>query len=137
MIETKEAYIKAQRTGRSKRLDQASRNELWNVFDLYMRRCKECRVMDVDQAESMCAKKIAQEPSLRHYHSILVDECQDLRSPAYRLLRALAGEQREDDIFFSGDARQRIYKGKTSLNQCGIVVNNRSNTLKLNYRTTA
>ena len=66
-----------------------------------------------------------------------MDECQDLRSTAYRMLRAIAGPQHQDDLYFSGDSRQRIYHGQTSLSQCGIVVNNRSSMLKLNYRTTS
>ena len=135
-IKTKETYYKAQRTGRSKRLDQASREQLWKVFEIYQTRCKEQKIMDTDWAQNMCAESCLGK-KLYRYYSILVDECQDLRAPAYRMLRALAGDQRQDDIFFSGDARQRIYKGRASLSQCGIMINNRSNTLKLNYRTTA
>ncbi len=67
----------------------------------------------------------------------MIDECQDFRAPAFRFLRSLAGIQHEDDIYLSGDSRQRIYGGQTSLSQCGIVINNRSTVLKLNYRTTA
>ena len=53
------------------------------------------------------------------------------------MLRALAGEPHENDLYLSGDSRQRIYNSRTSLSQCGIVINNRSKNLKLNYRTTA
>ena len=52
------------------------------------------------------------------------------------MLRVLAGEQRKNDMYLSGDTRQRIYGGRISLSQCGININNRSRVLKLNYRTT-
>lgn len=136
-LKTKEAYCKAQRVGRSKRLDSASREEIWKVFEVYKKICETKKIVDVDWAQNQCAEACTANPNLCHYYSILVDECQDLRAPAYRFLRSIAGEQRPDDIFFSGDSRQRIYKGRASLSQCGIVINNRSNTLKLNYRTTA
>ena len=67
----------------------------------------------------------------------MVDECQDLRAPALRMLRALAGEQHKNDMYLSGDSRQRIYGGRVTLSQCGIAINNRSRILKLNYRTTS
>ena len=54
---------------------------------------------------------------------------------AYRMLRAIVGPQHQDDLYFSGDSRQRIYHDQTSLSQCSIVVNNRFTMLKLNYRT--
>ena len=53
------------------------------------------------------------------------------------MLRALAGEQHKNDMYLSGDSRQRIYGGRVTLSQCGIAINNRSRILKLNYRTTS
>jgi len=70
------------------------------------------------------------------YKSIIVDEGQDLGSWSYRLIRALAGEVHENDLFIVGDAHQRIYKNKASLSKCGIAIRGRSSQLKINYRTT-
>jgi superfamily I DNA/RNA helicase len=65
-----------------------------------------------------------------------VDEGQDFSSNAYRLLRALAGPEHQNDIFIVGDAHQRIYKNKAVLSKCGINIRGRSSYLKINYRTT-
>lgn len=139
-IDTPERYLSAQRGSRGKRLDRRGRESVWAVFEKYKELCAEKRCADVDYAENRIAAFFADDPTVCErglYRSILVDECQDLRPPAYRMLRAIAGQQRQNDLYFSGDSRQRIYDRQASLSQCGIVVNNRSSMLKLNYRTTA
>lgn len=139
-IETLEKYLTAQRGSRGKRLDRRSREEIWPVFEQYRILCDKHRCADADYAENIVAASYNENPMMQEiceYKHILVDECQDLRAPAYRMLRAIAGKQHPNDLYFSGDSRQRIYHGQASLSQCGINVNNRSTMLKLNYRTTA
>ena len=139
-IETLEKYLTAQRGSRGKRLDKRSREEIWPVFEQYRALCEKHHCADADYAENIVAASYNENPMMQElceYKHILVDECQDLRAPAYRMLRAIAGKQHANDLYFSGDSRQRIYHGQTSLSQCGINVNNRSSMLKLNYRTTA
>lgn len=75
-------------------------------------------------------------PHLLKYSSIIVDEAQDLSINAFRLLRAIAGEQRRNDIFIVGDSHQRIYRNKVILSRCGINIRGRSSYLRINYRTT-
>ena len=70
------------------------------------------------------------------YRHIIVDEGQDLSPSAYRLIRALAGETHNNDLFIVGDAHQRIYRNKAILSKCGINVRGRSKKLRINYRTT-
>lgn len=129
-------YIETQRYGRGKQFDRRSREEIWNAFKKYIELCNQKKIADVDRAENTLTDIIAADKTM-HYKSVLVDECQDLRAPALRMLRALAGVPHENDLYLSGDSRQRIYNSRTSLSQCGIVINNRSRNLKLNYRTTA
>lgn len=139
-IDTLEKYLVAQRGSRGKRLDRRNREDIWLVFEQYKKLCDKRQCADIDYAENQIAALCANDPMFKamfNYKSILVDECQDLRPPAYRMLRAIAGPQHQDDLYFSGDSRQRIYHGQASLSQCGITVNNRSTMLKLNYRTTA
>lgn len=131
-----EQYLSAQRLSRGKRLDRHAREEVWKVIAQFEEICKNNKKVDIDKAENMCVGICEKNPALRRYRHILIDECQDLRAPAYRMIRALSGPQHQDDIYFSGDSRQRIYKGQASLSQCGIFINNRSSVLKLNYRTT-
>ena len=102
----------------------------------YIELCKYEKIADVDSAENKLMEIINTKKQLQ-YKYVIVDECQDLRAPALRMLRALAGEPHENDMYLSGDSRQRIYNSRTSLSQCGIVINNRSRHLTLNYRSTA
>ncbi len=135
-LSTLPEYLETQRYGRGKQFDRRSREEYWTVAKKYIELCNQRKVADVDRAENILTDLITADRTLR-YKSVLIDECQDLRAPALRMLRALAGDPHENDLYLSGDSRQRIYNSRTSLLQCGIVINNRSRTLKLNYRTTA
>ena len=134
-ISSFEDYVSAQRSGRGRQFDRAGREKFWKLAEKYKALCDRKNITDPDWAQNRLAAIIRRTPENR-YKSILVDECQDLRAPALRMLRALAGNQRKNDMYLSGDSRQRIYGGRVSLSQCGIAVNNRSRVLKLNYRTT-
>ncbi|QTE74277.1 UvrD-helicase domain-containing protein [Clostridiales bacterium FE2010] len=129
-------YLEAQRYGRGKQFDRKSREEFWIIAEKYIELCNQMKTIDIDRAENIVTE-IIRNDKMMWYKSVLVDECQDLRAPALRMLRALAGEPHENDLYLSGDSRQRIYNSRTSLSQCGININNRSRNLKLNYRTTA
>ena len=121
-----EKYIKATRTGRGTRLDRKKRMQIWKVFEAYQNMMKEQQVRDINTAMYEC----------RRYKHVIVDEGQDLSVNGFRLLRAIAGEEHENDIFIVGDAHQRIYKNKAALSKCGINVRGRSSILRINYRTT-
>ncbi len=135
-ITSLDAYQPALRYGRGKQLDRAGRKKFWQAAEEYMRICTDKKQTDPAWAQNRLTDIIKNDPQLQQYKSLIVDECQDLRASALRMLRALAGKQRKNDIYLSGDTRQRIYGGHVSLSQCGIKINNRSRVLKLNYRTT-
>ena len=65
---------------------------------------------------------------------IVVDEAQDLGVPELRLL-AVIGPSGRDALFFAGDLGQRIFQQPFSWAALGIDVRGRSQTLKVNYRT--
>jgi superfamily I DNA/RNA helicase len=90
----------------------------------------------VDTAMYECRVILEKEESASVYTSVVIDEGQDFSTNAYRLLRAIAGEEHSNDLFIVGDAHQRIYKKKATLSKCGINIRGRSSYLKLNYRTT-
>jgi superfamily I DNA/RNA helicase len=69
------------------------------------------------------------------FDAVIVDELQDLRPAALRLVRALVGDHPEG-LMVVGDAGQRIYAGKAALSNHGIDVRGRSHVLRINYRTT-
>ena len=131
-----EKYIKASRTGRGTRLDRKKRMQIWKVFETYQNICKEQQVRDINTAMYECRMLLMKSSSEARYKHVIVDEGQDLSVNGFKLLRAIAGDEHENDIFIVGDAHQRIYKNKAALSKCGINVRGRSSILKINYRTT-
>lgn len=132
----KVSYCKASRIGRGVRLDRKIRLQIWEVFEEYQNLMNERQQRDVETAMYECRKIIEKKNLSGQYASIIVDEGQDFSPSAYRLLRTLAGEEHENDIFIVGDSHQRIYKNKAVLSKCGINVRGRSSYLRINYRTT-
>lgn len=133
---TLEKYIKATRNGRGTRLDRKKRMQVWKVFENYQNLMKESQIRDINTAMYESTKLLQSTGNIPRYASIIVDEAQDFSDNAYRLIRVLAGEEHENDIFIVGDSHQRIYRNHPTLSKCGINVRGRSSILKINYRTT-
>lgn len=133
---TKDKYIKATRIGRGLRLDRIKRMKVWEVFEEYMNLMDERKLRDSEFAMYECRIILEKQFSAGRYEHIIVDEGQDLSPSAFRLIRALAGEMHQNDIFVVGDAHQRIYRNKAILSKCGINVRGRARKLRINYRTT-
>ena len=131
-----EKYVKAARNGRGTRLDRKKRILVWKVFEAYQNLMKENQIRDINTAMYESRKLLEAEKSHSRYAAVIIDEGQDLSDNAYRLLRALAGEEHSNDIFIVGDTHQRIYRNHPTLSRCGINVRGRSSTLRINYRTT-
>lgn len=131
-----EKYIKASRIGRGLRLDRIKKIKVWGVFEEYMRIMDEKMMRDSEFAMYEARIILAKQYPAGRYECIIVDEGQDLSPSAYRLIRAMAGEVHNNDIFIVGDAHQRIYRNKAVLSKCGINVRGRSRKLRINYRTT-
>ena len=129
-------YVKATRNGRGTRLDRKKRIQVWKVFENYQNLMKEYQIRDINTAMYESTKLLQAAGSKPRYTSIIIDEGQDFSDNAYRLIRALAGEEHPNDIFIVGDSHQRIYRNHPTLSKCGINVRGRSSILKINYRTT-
>ncbi len=129
-------YVKASRPGRGIRLDRKRRMQVWKVFEEYRAMMDAEKICDSACAMNECAHLLTSGPEVRLYKSVIVDEGQDFGASAYRLIRAIAGNEHPDDLFIVGDAHQRIYKNKVTLSRCGINVRGRSGKLRMNYRTT-
>lgn len=133
---TLEKYIKATRNGRGTRLDRKKRMQVWKVFENYQNLMKENQIRDINTAMYESTKLLQSAGKKSRYVSVVIDEGQDFSDNAYRLIRALAGEEHPNDIFIVGDSHQRIYRNHPTLSKCGINVRGRSSILKINYRTT-
>jgi superfamily I DNA/RNA helicase len=133
---TLQEYVRASRKGRGIRLDRKSRIQIWQVFEAYRELLESNNVRDVDTAMFDCRMMLEFDGVQSGYSSVIVDEGQDISTCAYRLIRAIAGEEHRNDIFIVGDAHQRIYGHKVVLSQCDINIRGRSKHLRINYRTT-
>lgn len=133
---TKEKYIKASRIGRGLRLDRIKRIKVWGVLSEFMNLMEDYKLRDAEYAMYECRIILEKQYPNGRYSNVVVDEGQDLSPSAYRLIRALAGEQHQNDIFIVGDAHQRIYRNKAVLSKCGINIRGRARKLRINYRTT-
>lgn len=130
-------YLKARRVGRGTRLSRQQRQEIWPVFEEYRNLLRERNLREPDDAFRDAAQIIeAKGFESLPFQSVIVDEAQDMGPAAFRLLRAIAGPARSNDLFIVGDAHQRIYGKTVTLSQCDIDIRGRSKKLRLNYRTT-
>jgi hypothetical protein len=134
-IDTLEDYLKVARTGRGKTLSRLQRKQVWGLFDRFkeaLRTRKLCEWLEVIRK----ARRLIEEkkPPLS-YRAVVVDESQDFHPEEWKLIRALVPPG-ANDLFLVGDAHQRIYGRKVVLKDCGINVQGRASTLRINYRTT-
>ena len=134
-INTLNDYIKVSRAGRGTRLSRAQRKLIWEVFEQYRLLLSTKDYKEPSDAMRDVRVLLKNNNQGTEYSHIVVDEAQDLNDEAFRLLRDLVPEGK-NDIFIVGDAHQRIYGHKVVLGQCGIQIIGRSKKLKLNYRTT-
>lgn len=125
-------YLTAPRVGRGKALSRGQRQELWSAVEAFHQQLEAREQATWAQVYLAAAGVAEQAPPYAH---VLVDEAQDLDGAAYAFVRALVARKR-DDVFLVGDAYQRIYGARVSLERVGLPVRGRSAILRLNYRTT-
>ena len=123
------------REDRAVALSKTARASMWKVVESYRALLKKRHVRDADTAYAEIESKYNWWSGEPYYQHVIIDEAQDISAPAYRLLRALAGTVHTNDMFITGDSRQRIFGQSAALSECGIDVQNRRKTLKINYRT--
>jgi superfamily I DNA/RNA helicase/mRNA-degrading endonuclease RelE of RelBE toxin-antitoxin system len=134
-INTLNDYIKVSRAGRGTRLSRTQRKLIWEVFEEYKLLLSNKNYKEPSDAMRDVRVLLKQSGDDGLYSHVIVDEAQDFNAEAFRLIRDMVPESK-NDIFIAGDAHQRIYGHKVILGQCGIKIIGRSKKLKLNYRTT-
>jgi superfamily I DNA/RNA helicase len=136
-IADEQAYLRARRLGRGVKLSRAQRRKVWPALERFREALDERGWLEGADVLRLARRHLEQDPSLASYAAVVVDETQDMSAEALRLLRAVAGAERPNDMFLVGDAHQRIYGRPQSLSACGINVRGRrSRHLRVNYRTT-
>lgn len=137
-IETEDEYLRVFRAGRGTRLGRSARAKVWPVFAEYRAQLAKRKIKEVDDAYRDAAALLQRERNTQgaDYASVIVDEAQDLGAPAFKLIRSIVPEGK-DDLFVVGDGHQRIYgRSNVVLGRCGINIRGRSRKLRLGYRTT-
>jgi superfamily I DNA/RNA helicase/mRNA-degrading endonuclease RelE of RelBE toxin-antitoxin system len=134
-VSSLEAYSKARRLGRGMQLNRAMRKAVWPVFENYRLGLNDAGLKETEDAYRDAVTLIDSKSIQLPYTAVIVDEAQDFGLNAFRLIRKIVQEDK-NDVFIVGDAHQRIYGSKVILGQCGIKVTGRSKKLRINYRTT-
>ena len=126
-------YRDVARIGRYRRLSETQRKNLWPVF---LRVKSGLREQGLVTKAEMFGRLTREIELLGHppFDHVVVDEAQDVSVTQLRFLAALAGD-RPNGLFFAGDLGQRIFQQPFSWKELGIDVRGRSQTLRINYRT--
>ena len=128
-----EEYRDVSRIGRFRRLSETQRRALWPVFERVKQGLHDQGLTTRAEVFGRLSQIVGQrERSLFDY--IVVDEAQDVSVAQLRFLGALAGG-RPNGLFFAGDLGQRIFQQPFSWKELGVDVRGRSQTLRINYRT--
>lgn len=131
-LRTWEAYRDVARLGRKTRIGGKQRELLWSIFEKVRLGLKSRG--QVTWADVFGAVTEAIDTVRPPFDFAVVDEAQDLGIAEARFLAALGG-MRLDALFFAGDLGQRIFQQPFSWRMLGLDVRGRSNTLRINYRT--
>ena len=132
-VTTWEEYRSVPRLGRKTRLSESQRATLWRIFERLRAGLTERQLTTRAEALGRVTAHLragGEQP----YGLVVVDESQDVSVPELRFLAALAGD-RPDGLFFAGDLGQRIYQSPFSWRALGVDIRGRSQTLRINYRT--
>ena len=134
-IQTQDEYLRVPRTGRGRTVSRPQRARIWKVFEHYRHALGKRNQQEWLEVIQTARRHLEEKKPKLPYRAVVVDESQDFHNEEWKLIRALvpAGA---NDLFLVGDAHQRIYGRKVVLGRCGIAIQGRSSTLRINYRTT-
>ena len=132
-LQTWDDYRDVKRLGRKTRLSEQQRSVLWAVFEQVKLGLREQGLVTQAEIFSVLAEKLSERRN-PPFDFAVVDEAQDIGVAQLRFLAALAGE-RPNGLFFAGDLGQRIFQTPFSWKSLGVDIRGRSQTLRINYRT--
>jgi AAA domain/UvrD-like helicase C-terminal domain len=134
-IQTQDEYLRVLRTGRGRTVSRPQRARIWKVFEHYRHALAKRNQQEWLEVIQTARRHLEEKKAKLPYRAVVVDESQDFHNEEWKLIRALvpAGA---NDLFLVGDAHQRIYGRKVVLSRCGITIQGRSSSLRINYRTT-
>ncbi len=128
-----EDYRDVKRLGRKTRLSEGQRSAVWSCFEKVRQGLEERGLVTRSEMFTRLADSLR---NRRHYpfEFAVIDEAQDISVAQLRFLAALDGD-RPNALFFAGDLGQRIFQTPFSWKSLGVDIRGRSQTLRINYRT--
>lgn len=132
-LDSWESYRDIKRLGRKTRLPESKRKVLWSIFDAVRHRLLEEGLVTIAGMFYRLADQLAERKQLP-FNFAVIDESQDVAVSQLRFLAAL-GADRPNALFFAGDLGQRIFQLPFSWLSLGVDIRGRSQTLRVNYRT--
>ncbi len=128
-----EEYRDVARLGRKTRLPEKQRSVLWSIFEQVRSSLKSRELITEAEMFTRLASHLAASTKTP-FEFAVVDEAQDINPSQLRFLAALGGG-RPNSLFLSGDMGQRIFQQAFSWKSLGVDIRERSQTLRINYRT--
>ena len=132
-LDSWEDYRNIRRTGRYRRLSESQREALWPIFEWVKSGLQKEGLTTLAEVFGRLPT-VLQQADQRPFDYVVIDEAQDVNVAQLRFLATLAGG-RENSLFFAGDLGQRIFQLPFSWRELGIDIRGRSQTLRVNYRT--
>jgi mRNA-degrading endonuclease RelE of RelBE toxin-antitoxin system len=132
-LTTWEAYRDVPRIGRRTRLGSKQRELLWQIFQDLHHWLDERQQLTWPAVFRQVTDHLTN-TSDYPYAFAVIDEAQDMGIPELKFFAAI-GTQQSDSLFFTGDSGQRIFQQPFSWKALGVDIRGRSQTLKINYRT--
>lgn len=132
-LDSWESYRDVARLGRKTRLPESRRVALWSIFEQVRAGLESRGLVTESEMFSRLASRLL-ESGHSPFEYAVVDEAQDVSVSQLRFLSAL-GAGRPNSLFFAGDLGQRIFQQPFSWLALGVDIRGRSQTLRINYRT--
>ncbi|CAA6603802.1 UvrD/REP type DNA helicase [Rhodospirillaceae bacterium LM-1] len=130
-IDCWEDYRDVARLGRKTRLGPKQREGLWAMFSQLR---SQLAASGLTTWPGLFARLSAHFKEASPFDYVVVDEAQDVGVAELRFLSVMGGKNPEG-LFFAGDLGQRIFQQPFSWRSLGVDIRGRSQSLKINYRT--
>ena len=128
-----EAYRDVPRLGRKTRLGRKQRETLWSIFAHVQGELTRHNLLTWPEIFARITDQHANRTKPL-FDFAVIDEAQDMGVAEIRFLAGL-GVSQTNGLFFAGDLGQRIFQQPFSWQALGVDVRGRSQTLRVNYRT--
>ena len=132
-LDSWEVYRDITRIGRYRRLSEAQRKSVWPVLEGVRSGLRDRGLLTMAELLGRLTQEVARQEH-PPYDQVVIDEAQDVNVAQLRFLAGMAGG-RPNGLFFAGDLGQRIFQQPFSWKELGVDIRGRSQTLRINYRT--